>query len=581
MKGIMKIFMERKIFNLLEINRSLIFGILINVTSAFFNTAIPIYVRKFIDMSSQDNVDFKWLIIIFTLLFLQAILTSIGTFIITREGDRQIANIRLKVKKHLLELPTSFFEINNSGELSSRVINDATILRSFLTASTPRMVNGAITILVSTVILMILDWRLAFLLILIFPLDALITFPIGKINENISNQTQSRLSNLIGLASENFKNIRTVKLNNAENNVYSKFKKENDNLYKLSVESDKLFAIMEPVQRLFAIALIMVVILYGGFRVNSGSLTVGTLVSFIIYLFQLIGPINNVAAFYNNYKQTSGATEKIFSIMNTSTENRYEINSSVQNISKPHNLLLKNATFSYDSTDFLDNVTMSFKAGEKIAIVGPTGSGKSTIINLLTRLYPLEEGMLFLNEKDASEFKLDDWRGLFGVVSQENTIFSGSIFDNLIFGLNYQPTKEKVKNAIDAAFLSKEIERLPEGIHTIVGEQGVKLSGGQRQRIQIARAYLKKADFLILDEATSSLDSHSERVISDNLKHLMRGKTIISIAHRLSTVVDSDKIYFIEDNKIKAVGNHFELLKTVQTYKRFVEEQIIQTEKVN
>ena len=200
---------------------------------------------------------------------------------------------------------------------------------------------------------------------------------------------------------------------------------------------------------------------------------------------------------------------------------------------------------------------------------------------MLTRLYPLEEGMLFLNEKDASEFKLDDWRGLFGVVSQENTIFSGSIFDNLIFGLNYQPTKEEVKNAIDAAFLSKEIERLPEGIHTIVGEQGVKLSGGQRQRIQIARAYLKKADFLILDEATSSVDSHSERVISDNLKHLMRGKTIISIAHRLSTVVDSDKIYFIEDNKIKAVGNHFELLKTVQTYKRFVEEQIIQTEKVN
>ncbi|MDX8344166.1 ABC transporter ATP-binding protein [Rossellomorea sp. YZS02] len=570
--------MKNKLFDLITINSKIIFGICINILGIVFNTLVPLAVKNFIDQNSKGNIDLNWSYIIFILLLLQAIFTSIGTFMITREGDKQIADIRLKIKEHLLELPTSFFDNIKSGEISSRVINDTTSLRSFLTLHIPQMVNGVITISVSFIILMLLDWKLAILLCLIFPLHALIAIPIGKINEKIANRTQGSISKLIGYTSENLSNIRTIKLNNAEKGVYYKFKLEINNLYSLSVKADRVFAITQPIQRIFAIALIIVVILYGGFRVSQGTLTAGTLISFMIFLFQLIGPINSVADFYNNYKQAKGSTEKIFSIINTRVENDEKASLKIQSILKPYSLSLKNANFAYNDREILKNVNMSFNAGEKIAIVGATGSGKSTIINLITRLYPLKKGMLDLNQQDATEIKLDNWRSLFGVVSQENTIFTGSILDNLTFGLNYLPTEEKIQEALTVANLYEDIANLPNGVQTLIGERGLKLSGGQRQRLQIARAYLKDAAFLILDEATSSLDSYSEKIISDNLKNYLGNKTLISIAHRLSTIVDADRIYFLENNKIKDFGTHFELLQRVPKYKEFVEEQIIKTE---
>ncbi|WP_346244407.1 ABC transporter ATP-binding protein [Shouchella clausii] len=368
------------------------------------------------------------------------------------------------------------------------------------------------------------------------------------------------------------------KLNNAENYVYNNFKQEVNNLFSLSVKADKVFSITQPLQRLFAITLIIVVIIYGGFRVSQGTLTTGTLISFMIFLLQLIGPINNVADFYNNYMNAKGSTEKIFSILNTKTEKNKLSNLDIHSVSKPFTLSLKNATFAYSETIILKNINMCFKSGENIAIVGATGSGKSTIINLITRLYPLKEGMLFLNQKDALEINLYDWRSLFGVVSQENTIFSGSILDNLIFGLNYKPSEEKIEKALKIANLYTEIKHLSKGVYTLIGERGMKLSGGQRQRLQIARAYLKDADFLILDEATSSLDSNTEKGIIDNLKTIMKDKTIISIAHRLSTIVDADRIYFIENKVIKDFGTHFDLLKRVPEYRKYIKEQIIKVE---
>ncbi|WP_346199923.1 ABC transporter ATP-binding protein [Caldifermentibacillus hisashii] len=571
--------MKNKPFDLIDINSKIIIGIFINVLGIILSTIIPIAVKNFIDINSREKINFEWSYVILILLFLQALLSSIGTYIITREGDKQVANIRLKIKKHLLDLPTSFFDNNNSGEISSRVINDTTSLRTFLTLHIPQMVNGVIAISVSLIILFLLDWKLALILCLIFPLDALITFPIGKTHRKIANQTQNIVSKLIGLTSENLSHIRTIKLNNAESNVYNKFKLEIGKLYELSVSSDKVFAITQPIQRLFAIGLIIVVILYGGVRVSQGTLTTGTLISFMIYFLQLIGPINSVADFYNNYMRAKGSTEKIHSILNTRIENDNLANLNIKYISKPYSLTLKDATFAYNNHEILKNINMSINAGEKIAIVGATGSGKSTIINLITRLYPLKKGMLSLNQIDASELKLDDWRSLFGVVSQENTIFTGSVLDNLTFGLDYKPSEEKIQEALRVANLHIDIERLPNGVHTQIGERGLKLSGGQRQRLQIARAYLKDADILILDEATSSLDSNTEKIITDNFKKLMSDKTIISIAHRLSTIVDADRIYFIENKKIKDFGTHFELMERVPEYKRFVEEQIIKTEK--
>lgn len=571
----------KNFFNLFCINTPIVTGIIFGVIGTLSNIMVPLVVRSFIDINEVSFKDIKYLVCIVIFLVIQTILISISTFLITREGDKQIANIRCRVKKHILRLPTQYFDDNNSGEIASRIINDVSILRAFVTTSVPQLINGLVMITVSLVIITYLDWKFTILLFIIFPLVIIVAIPIGIINERTGIRTQKSLSKLNGMASENIRNIRSIKLNNAESSVFTSFKKEINYLYEVSLTADKVSSLTGPIQGILSIILIISVFIYGNIRVNTGTLTEGTLVAFMFLLFQLTVPINSVINFFSSYKLTQGSISKIYSIMNTPLENSYEFSKTFLDIKKIHNpysLLLKNATFAYNDSIILDDVTMCFKAGEKVAIVGATGAGKSTIINIITRLYPLTKGTLYLNDNDSSEFKLNDWRRLFGVVSQENSIFSGSLLDNIIFGLDNIPSEREINKALEVAHLEKDIRAMPNGLDTFVGEQGIKISGGQRQRIQIARAYLKDAEFLILDEATSNLDSDAEKKVSDQLDKIMKEKTIISIAHRLSTVVDADKIYFIEDKKVRDVGNHFELLSRVPAYKKFIEEQMIKTE---
>lgn len=573
--------MKNKILNLVKINKPIIIGIFVNLCAVAVTILIPLAVKQFIDSNSKDSVNLNWAFVIFSLLLIQSILTSIGTFIITCEGEKQIAKIRVKIKRHILKLPVKYFDEKNSGSISSRVINDATLLRNFLTIHIPQMINGLIAIIASMAILLYLDWKLAIFLFLIFPLNALLTFPIGRINRKVSKETQESLSQLIGMTSESISHIRTIKLNNAENNVITKFKQEGERLLNLSVKSNLIFAVVNPTQKLFAISLIIIVVLYGGFRVSQGTLSTGTMISFMIFLFQLIGPVNSVADFYNHYMRAQGSSEKINEILNEKTEFHFSSDKQLYKAMEQFNALhLKNVSFSYEKTKVLDNISMEFKRGQKVAIVGPTGSGKSTIINLLTRLYSVDEGKIYLNDQDAYTIEFLDWRNMFSVVSQENTILSGTIYDNLIFGLNTKPTHHQILESLKNSCLLEDVLSLPNGIDTMIGESGLNLSGGQRQRLQIARALLKDSQILILDEATSSLDSYTEKVISENLSANNTNKTIISIAHRLSTILDADKIYFLENGMIVDTGNHFELLDRLPKYKNFVEFQLIKKNKI-
>lgn len=573
--------MKLKTLKIVNWNRFLFLGIFLNILGAIISIVIPLLVKNIIDSKQNivKNINSSTIITVIAFLIIQTLTVAIGDYLISREGDRKTTDIRLQVQKHILFLPTQYFDNNISGELSSRVINDASIIKGFVTQSIPQTITGVITIIGSMSILIAMDWKLTLLMLLIFPLDALLTVPIGKINEKISIDSQSSLSKLTGITTESFRNIRSVKLNRAEESILNVFKKQVMNLYRLSVKSDLIYAITGPVQSLFSFALFIFVIVYGGIRVNQGTLTIGTLVSFSVYLFQIIQPVNTVALFYSNYKQTIGATKKINSILNVPVEIQNEGNMRIDLIGRPYNIKLKNVEFSYDKSIVLKDINMSFSNGKKIAIVGSTGSGKTTIINLITRLYPVSKGDIYINEINAKDIKLSEWRKIFGVVSQENTILTGSIYENLIFGLDKKPSIKMVEKSIQVAHLESDINQFEEGISTIVGEQGIKLSGGQRQRIQIARAYLRNADILILDEATSSLDSDSEKSISDALNNIMQGKTIIAIAHRLSTIVDSDLIYFVGNNTIISSGTHYELINKLPEYRKFVEEQLIKTKK--
>lgn len=569
-----------KLIKLIKLNKLFWLGLLYVLIGNTLNILAPLYIKELIDLNNIFKSP-HFLLLIFKLiivLLMQAILSSGGNFLISREGEKQILNIRRALEKHLISLPVQFYDNQNSGKLTSRVINDSELIKNFVTEIIPNFITSLLTVIGTFIVLFILDWKLTFLIFIIFPIDIIFMIPLGKFEEKIVINTQNSLSDLSSITTESFRNIQAIKLNCAETNILTKFSNKLYKLYKLSVKSDTVYAILSPIQNLISFVLIVLVLFYGGYRVQTGTLTVGVLTSFLIYFFQIVSPVNVIMTFYPNCKQINGAVEKIDAIFEEQTE-KY-INNKLRPTAKQYcDLEINNLSFAYEKKEVLKNINMKFPAKQKISIVGPSGAGKTTLIKLITRLYDPLFGTISINGINSKDFDLVDWRSLFGVVSQENYIISGTIYDNLIFGLNNAPADQEIKKALLVANLTTFIDSLNQGIYTVVGEQGIKLSGGQRQKIQVARAYLKKPTFFILDEATSNLDADSEADITQALKLVMHGKTIITIAHRLSTVVDSDIIYFLDNNKIIAEGSHNELLAKVPKYRSFVKKQMITMDK--
>lgn len=564
---------------LFKVTGLFLIGILLGIFGNLINLLIPLQIRQTIDLKKLlgNSTNLKLIFGIVALLILSSIIDSISGFIISREGDKQITSVRLQLQNHLLKLPLSFFNNNMSGQLASRVINDATIVKNFISQSVPSFVNSVITLVGTLGIMLFLDWKMTCLIFVIFPLFALIAIPIGKISEKISKDYQGRLGDLNAITTESFQNIRSVKLNVAEKSIFKNFQSILMKLYKLSIKADVITAVLSPFQVLLAYGLILALILYGGVRVSTGSLTIGTLVSILIYFFQLLPALETSANFYNSYKQVKGSVNKINEISKLPVEQSIN-EKNISNDKKINKLILKNINFSYNQKVVLQNICMEFPQNSKTAIVGPSGAGKTTIVNIITRLYPLNSGEMLLDNINSSDYNLKSWRSLFSVVTQENSIMSGTIKDNLIFGLQRHVSDTELKHCLKLANLWRDVSNLPNKMYTLVGENGVNLSGGQRQRLQIARAYLKNAQFIIFDEATSNLDADSEKLVTNSMNLLSKEKTLIVIAHRLSTIVDSDCIYFLDKNHIQANGTHSELLKNLPSYRKFVNEQMLTKE---
>ena len=565
-----------KRLSLFKITGTFLIGVLLGIFSNLINLLIPLKLKQTIDLKKLlgSSANLKLIFSILALLILSSIIDSISEFLISREGDRQITSIRLHLQNHLLKLPLRFFNENMSGQLASRVINDATIVKNFIAQAVPSFINNLITLIGILGIMLILDWKITSLIFLIFPLFALIAIPIGKISEKLLNVYQEKLGDLNGVTTESFQNIRSVKLNVAEKNIFKKFQILLIELYKLSIKVDVINAVLSPFQILLAYGTVLALILYGGIRVSTGTLSIGTLVSILIYFFQLLASLEALANFYNSYKQVTGSVNKIIAISNLPIEkSTKEI--CIPNNEKVNILILKNINFSYNKQIVLKNINMKFCNKSKTAIVGPSGAGKTTIINIITRLYSFNSGEILLDGINASDYSLNSWRSLFSVVTQENSIMSGTIKDNLTFGLQRYVSDNELEYCLKLANLWNDVCNLPQRLYTLVGENGVNLSGGQRQRLQIARAYLKNSQFVIFDEATSNLDADSEKLVTNSMNFLSKEKTLIVVAHRLSTIIDSDCIYFLDKNHIQASGTHTELLETLPAYKKFVNEQML------
>ena len=551
-----------------------ILGLFLSALGSVAGIFIPLEIKVFVDSGKENaNLDFSLLLPIIYLFIIQAILQISSEFVIYTNGENQIAKIRSKINKHILKLPMSFFSDESSSEIAGHVINDTNTVKDFMTIEYLSFFSGVITIIGSVFAIFSLDWKLSLMLLIIFPVMTLIIVPLGNIGGKYAQNIQTMVSNLISIASENYQHVKLIKSNVAEAFVAKIFDVKVKKLYKQSVKSDIIQSIVSPLGLIFLFGAIGIVFSYGGYRVSKGTLTVGTLMSFLIYIFQLLNPIGQFADFFSEYKKAQGAMSKLNDISNVKKEcSIVDNNNLVLNMST---IYMKNVSFSYGSHIILNKINLIIPKLKKLAIVGPSGAGKTTLINLIDRLYNPTNGKILLGDLDISSINLYRWRSLFSIVSQSNEIISGTIRDNLLFGLKYLPTDQQLLLALEKACLKDYVVSLPNELDTFVGEDGVKLSGGQKQRLQIARVYLKNTPYVILDEATSNLDPDTEKIVMDAINEFKKKKTVIIIAHRLATIQDADIIYFLDHHKITGRGTHKELVKQHPGYRRFVKEQMI------
>ncbi|VOP28826.1 ABC transporter ATP-binding protein [Streptococcus pneumoniae] len=556
---------------LLRVDTKVIMGSFLLVLSSLLALLLPLILKGLIDGSSIENIGSK-VFQSFLIFIGQALFSSIGYYLFSQSGEKKIAKIRKKVIEGLIYAEKSFFDKNQSGELTSAIVNDTSVIREFLITTFPNIILSLVMVLGSIVVLFSLDWNLSLLLFITLPCMMFIILPLSNISEKYSRRLQEEIGFLIGQLTEKIQEHELIKTNQAEKSVQDVLDNCIERVQNNSLKSDRVTSFETPFALLFIFATIAVMLTYGGYRVSAGYISVGTLVSFLIYLFQLLNPISNIANFVTVYSRSKGSSVALENLLAVPKE-KFEGGKSVSG----QGLNFNHVYFGYDENrPVLKDITCSIFKGQKIAFVGPSGSGKSTIVRLLEQFYKPLSGDILMEQSSIYDFNLKEWRSKIAWVSQNNAVLSGSIRDNLCLGLNRLVTDDELMKVLDLVSLGDEIRSMKEGLDTEVGERGRFLSGGQSQRLQIARTYLKDAEILIFDESTANLDAYSEYAIISILYSALKEKTVVIIAHRLSTVKDVDCIFFLEERKITGSGTHKELLENHERYARFVQEQMIE-----
>ena len=553
---------------------ALTFGLIGTIISTLASLAIPILAGEIVDGFSIETLSVGVIIAIVIAFLFQAVMDGFSTYLLGAVGQKVIARLRETLWKKIVRLPVPYFDKTKSGNTVSRVVNDTGILKDLISQHFPQFIGGIVSIIGAVTILFIMDWKMTLLMLLSVPLTILFMIPLGRKMANISRGLQDETAAFTSVIQQAINENRLMKSSTAEGVEESKGNKGIERLFRFGLKEARIIAMVGPLMYLIVMIVIVVIIGYGGIRVAEGSMSTGSLVAFLLYLFQIVFPITSFAMFFTQLQKAQGATERIIDILNMQEEpgqNGKETDISNQT------LRVSKLTFSYNQNEpVLEDISFEASPGEMIAFVGPSGGGKTTIFSLLERFYEPTAGEILIGDTPINLLALDCWRTQIGYVSQESAMMAGTIRENLTYGLNDPATitDEQLWDVAKMAYADTFIKKFKDGLDTEVGERGVKLSGGQRQRINIARAFLRDPKILMLDEATASLDSQSEQVVQDALARLMKGRTTFVIAHRLSTIVDADKILFIENGRLTGEGTHEELINAHPLYRDFAEQQL-------
>ncbi|MCO5198933.1 MAG: ABC transporter ATP-binding protein/permease [Anaerolineae bacterium] len=558
----------------------MVISILALIVSVALGLILPYAIGTLVDivLVQNDRQLLNQLVIaLFIIFIIQAIFSFIHRLTLAYVGENAVKDIRIQVYGHIQKLPLQFYADYRTGEVISRLTNDVAQLQTAITETLVGLLRQGLTLIGAAMLLFFLDWQLTLLILIGIPVITLTMVFLGRMIRRASRAVQDTLAEAANVVEETTAGIRIVKSFAREDYELERYSARVIDVFDAAMHRAKISATLGPIIGFMAFGAITVTLWFGSMQVLNGKLTAGDLVAYLVYTMMVATPIASIAGLYSQFQSALGATERVFGLLDTPSTI----------VEKPDaqplppvvgNVAFEKVSFKYNpNVAVLNDVSFSADSGQIIALVGPSGAGKSTLVNLIPRFYDVGEGAISIDDVDIRDVTLHSLREQIGIVPQETILFSDTVYANILYG-KLDATRSEVEAAALAANAHDFIiNDLPDGYETAVGERGVKLSGGQRQRVAIARAILKNPRILILDEATSSLDSESESLVQEALERLMQGRTSFVIAHRLSTVINADWVLVLENGVIVEQGTHADLLGSGDgLYRRLYDKQFRQ-----
>lgn len=603
---------KRAIDNILPYKKSLAAGIFFNVLYAVFNIAAmwffipvlnilfdkknpviaskPVYSGNLSNIGEYIKNSFNYFIqeiqtskgpeyvllitciVFISMFFLRNIFSYFSEFYLTYSRTGVSRDFRIQLHDKILDLPVSFFSNSRKGDVFTRITSDVAEIEGNILNSLIDIVRSPIVIIITMGYLLYSNFQLTIFTLIVFPIMGTLISMIGKSLKKDTGEAQNELGKMYSFVDETLVGLKIIKIFDASPQIKKRFDTVLDNIRRLSLKLFKKKALASPVSELLGAITIGLIVYYGGrLSIRGEGMSGGDFITYIALFYTILDPLKKLSNAISNFQKGEVSAKRVFEILDADYHIKEE-KDAIEVKGFNESIHFKNISFAYEDRDVLKNFSLTIPKGKAVALVGQSGSGKSTIANLITRFYDVQKGQVLVDGKDIKDVKLSSYRKLFGLVTQDNILFNDSIRNNISLG-KPNASLEEIQNAAKVANAHDFIMELPKQYDTNIGEAGGKLSGGQKQRISIARAVLKNPPIMILDEATSALDTESERYVQDALENMMENRTSLVIAHRLSTIQKADWIVVMEKGKIMEQGTHQELIAKNGIYRKLVELQ--------